>query len=146
MTTLVVGVDGSPASRHTLRFALEEARRWGARLRIVHAFWEYDPVPGSDEVEADRGRPEREEWLAGFVRDVVGEVTDVGITETIVEDDPGPALLAAAANAELLIVGSHGHGGFTDLLLGSVSRHCAHHAPCPIVIVRPTGRLPDDRG
>ena len=80
--------------------------------------------------------PEREAWLAALVREVVGEVTDVEIRQLTVDDDPAPALLAAAQDAELLIVGSRGQGGFADLLLGSVSQQCAHHASCPIVIVR----------
>jgi nucleotide-binding universal stress UspA family protein len=136
MATIVVGVDGSEESKEALRFALAEARRWEATLRVVHAFWEYEPIPGTEQIEADRGQQEREEWLAALVREVVGEVADVEITQSTVEDDPAPALLAAAQNADLLIVGSRGHGGFTDLLLGSVSQQCAHHAFCPVVIVR----------
>lgn len=140
---IVVGVDGSAVSKETLGFALEEARRWGAQLHVVHAFWQYEPIPGSEQIEADRDQQEREEWLASLVRDVVGQVTDVEITMSAVEDDPAPALLAAAQNADLLVVGSRGHGGFTDLLLGSVSQQCAHHAPCPVVIVR--GQIPPGR-
>lgn len=133
---IVVGVDGSEESKETLRFALEEARRWHTKLHVVHAFWEWEPSPAMGETEQDPGLPEREGWLAALVRDIAGEVADVEIKQSTVEDDPAPALLAAAQGAELLIVGSRGHGGFADLLLGSVSQQCAHHASCPVVIVR----------
>ena len=133
---VVVGVDGSEESKETLRFALEEARRRHATLHVVHAFTEWEPIPGTREIEVDRSPQEREAWLALLVRDVIGEVEDVEIRQSTVEDDAAPALLAAAQTAELLIVGSRGHGGFSGLLLGSVGQQCAHHAPCPVVIVR----------
>lgn len=133
---IVVGVDGSEVSKRTLCFALEEARRWRTPLHVVHAFWEWEPIPGTDEVEQDRSPEERDTWLAAVVRDVIGDVTDIEVTRSTVEDDPAPALLAAARDADLLILGSRGHGGFADLLLGSVSLQCAHHAACPVVIVR----------
>jgi nucleotide-binding universal stress UspA family protein len=133
---IVVGVDGSEESKETLRFALEEARRRHTKVHVVHAFTQWEPIPGTGESEQDRSPQEREAWLAALVREVVGEVADVDIGQSTVEDDPAPALLAAAQSAELLIVGSRGHGGFAGLLLGSVSQQCAHHAPCPVVIVR----------
>ena len=133
---IIVGVDGSDVSKETLRFAFEEARRWHTQLHVVHAFIEWEPIPGTDEIELDRSSQDREAWLAAIVDEVVGDAGDVEITRSTVEDDPAPALLAAAQGADLLIVGSRGHGGFADLLLGSVSQQCAHHAPCPLVIVR----------
>lgn len=133
---IVVGVDGSEESKETLRFALEEARRRRTTLHVVHAFWEWEPIPGTREIELDRSPEEREAWLAALVREVVGEVTDVEIRHFTVDDDPAPALLAAAQDAELLIVGSRGQGGFAGLLLGSVSQQCVHHASCPVVVVR----------
>ena len=60
-----------------------------------------------------------------LVRGVIGEVEDVEIRQSTVDDDAAPALLAAAQDAELLVVGSRGHGGFAGLLLGSVSQQCA---------------------
>jgi nucleotide-binding universal stress UspA family protein len=133
---IIVGVDGSAVSKETLRFALEEARRRRTDLHVVHAFWEWEPIPGTREIELDRSPQERETWLAALVHEVVGEVTDVEIRQSTVDDDPAPALLAAAQGAELLIVGSRGKGGFAGLLLGSVSQQCVHHASCPVVVVR----------
>lgn len=131
MDTIVVGVDGSEKSKDALRFALDEARRWGAKLHVVHAFWEWEPIPRTEEIEQ-----ERDAWLAALVREVAGEVADVEIVSSTVETDAAPALLAAAQSAELLVVGSRGHGGLGELLLGSVSQQCALHASCPVVIVR----------
>jgi nucleotide-binding universal stress UspA family protein len=144
---IVVGVDGSEASQETLLFALEEARRWQTDLHIVHAFSEWEPIPGTNEmIEQDRGPDEREAWLAALVHRVVGDATDIQIDQSTVENDPAPALLAAARDADLLVLGSRGHGGFAGLLLGSVRLQCAHHASCPVVIVRGrNGRAPDDR-
>ena len=132
---IVVGVDGSDESKRALRFALEEARLRHTSLHVIHAFWEWEPIPGTQEIEQDRSPEQREEWLPDLVREVVGEVIDLEIAWSTVYDDPAPALLAAARGAELLIVGSRGQGGFAGLLLGSVSQQCAHHAPCPVVIV-----------
>jgi nucleotide-binding universal stress UspA family protein len=133
---IVVGVDGSEESLQTLGFALEEARRRQTGLHVVHAFWEWEPIPGTGELEHDRDPQQREAWLAALIHAVTGEAADVEISQSTVESDPAPALLEAAQSADLLIVGSRGHGGFADLLLGSVGLQCAHHAACPVVIVR----------
>jgi nucleotide-binding universal stress UspA family protein len=54
----------------------------------------------------------------------------------IVEGNAAQVLLDASDGADLLVVGSRGHGGFTEALLGSVSQHCVHHAHCPVVVIR----------
>ena len=71
---IVVGVDGSDVSKRALRFALEEARRWQTQLHVVHAFWEWEPIPGTDHVELDLSPEERDAWLAAVVREVIGDV------------------------------------------------------------------------
>ena len=60
----------------------------------------------------------------------------VKISSTVREGNAAPILLEAADGSDLLVVGSRGHGGFAEALLGSVSQHCVHHAPCPVVIIR----------
>jgi nucleotide-binding universal stress UspA family protein len=68
----------------------------------------------------------------------VGSGRNVQVSAQVREGNAAQVLIAAAAGADLLVVGSRGHGGFTEALLGSVSQHCVHHAPCPVVIVRDT--------
>lgn len=133
---IVVGVDGSEESRAALEWAITEARLRQARIHLVTA-WYYPPMASAvgDGVFDDTFRNASERTLADFV----ATVTDAGVPVTgdVVENTPAGALLDAARGADLLIVGSRGHGGFTGLLLGSVSAHLAHHAPCPVLIVRP---------
>jgi len=139
---IVVGIDGSPESMLALRWALAEAKLRGVALRVVHT-WAYpyiaagpalDPVLDADIID------NAERVAEGVARSQLDELGDarvgVDIERSIVEGAPAPALLEAAEGADLLVVGSRGRGGFTGLLLGSVSQQCAHHAPCPVVIVR----------
>ena len=125
MAIIVVGVDGSEESKMALRFALEEAKLRQTSVRVIHAEHHY------------AGDLERANWLDGIVREVVGESPGVGVAQSIVEGGAAHVLVEAAKEAEMLVVGSRGHGGFAGLLLGSVSQQCAHHSPCPVAIVRP---------
>jgi nucleotide-binding universal stress UspA family protein len=80
-----------------------------------------------------------EKALAETVADVVGtRDKPVEVRAAVAEGPAAHVLLTGAAGAELLVVGCRGHGGFAGMLLGSVSQHCAHHAPCPVVVI------PDD--
>ena len=74
--------------------------------------------------------------LADAISETVSSDSPVKISTSVQEGNAAQVLLEAADGADLLVVGSRGHGGFTGALLGSVSQHCAHHAPCPLVIVR----------
>jgi nucleotide-binding universal stress UspA family protein len=76
------------------------------------------------------------ESVAKTIHEVLGDATDVHVESKAVEDTAPRALLREAEGADLLVVGSRGHGGFAGLLLGSVSQQCAAHGPCPVVIVR----------
>jgi len=132
---IVVGVDGSEPSLAALRWAVDEARVRHGRLRLITA-WHYPPVPSTVE---DSGTNDSlhaaERVLAEALKSVDAEGVD--IRGLLVRDSAAAALVDAAKNADLLIVGSRGHGGFAGLLLGSVSSQVAHHAPCPVLIVRP---------
>jgi nucleotide-binding universal stress UspA family protein len=131
-------VDGSEPSRDALRWAVEEAQLRGARLRALHAWWAY-PMGGAggppDHV-AERLGGDARSAVEAFVTETVGEENiDVEVV-TVQGRHASAALVDAAAEADLLVVGSRGAGGFSGLLLGSVSQQCAYHAPCPVVIVR----------
>jgi nucleotide-binding universal stress UspA family protein len=141
MAEIVVGVDGSEGARRALEFAASEARRKQAHLRIVSA-WHVPTMayaggvaPPIDPEGFREGAEKVAQEAAAKAAEAAGDVE----VETIVEEgQPADVLLEAARDAELLVVGSRGLGGFRGLLLGSVSQQCAHHASCPVVIV-PTG-------
>jgi nucleotide-binding universal stress UspA family protein len=148
MGRIVVGIDGSWASKAVLRFALEEAKLRGSSVLVVHA-WRHssgglhtyyaggvgERLGGPPQTRAQKEQRQLER--------LVGKLApspEVEITAAAVEGDPVSVLLEAAKGAELLVVGSRGAGGFAGLLLGSVSQQCVTHAPCPVVIVRSCGR------
>lgn len=131
MGTIVVGIDQSIEAKAALRFALEEARFRRASLLAVHAM---DPFGTYPSLAVDVSAVHRA--AEDLLENVVSEVDSVEIDRRVVEGAPGAVLVAEARGADLLVVGSRGHGGFAGLLLGSVSQQCAHHAECPVVIVR----------
>ena len=141
METIVVGVDGSACATEALRWAIAEARLRGARVVALNA-WSVPHVSTASEAArliAQDFAPIRDaanELLDAQVDDALGGAQDVTVDTVAVEGPAAPALIAAAADASLLVVGSRGLGGFKGLLLGSVSQQCAHHSPCPTVIVR----------
>jgi nucleotide-binding universal stress UspA family protein len=140
---IVVGIDGSEAAKNALRWALEEARLRSADIVAVHA-WETPPTvpepgpaPGFDLVGVLPVVEEAGERLAKSVVDeVVGDDSDVAVQPLAIIGPPASVLVDAAQDADMLVVGSRGHGGFAALLLGSVSQQLAHHAPCPLLIHR----------
>jgi nucleotide-binding universal stress UspA family protein len=147
MDTIVVGVDGSPGAQEALRWALTEARLRGAALHVIHAWmvpfieaipepWVLGINPPGPPIEKvhETLRQEAEKVLESSAREAV-EAGDVEVEVELVEGRAAPKLLEVARPADLLVVGTRGRGGFAGLLLGSVSQQCAHHAPCPLVIV-----------
>ena len=155
MSEIVVGVDGSAASRDALRWAVAEARLRGASVVALNA-WQVPAVPAdiapvpmhTAAFDVTDLLPRLEEGarrlVASVVQEVVGDA-EVDIREAVVEGAPTTALIAASRDAELLVLGSRGHGGFTGLLLGSVSLQVAQHASCPVVICRHTTDAEEDR-
>jgi nucleotide-binding universal stress UspA family protein len=137
---IVVGVDGSAGSTVALAWAMRQARLTDAAVEAVSAW--VDPTllgygyGASVVFEGDTYPVLAEKTLA----DTVAEVTEraggpVTVLTRVVHGHPAQVLTAAAAGAELLVVGSRGHGAFAGMLLGSVSQHCVQHAPCPVVVV-----------
>ena len=146
MNVIVVGVDHSPGAKAALVFAEKEARLRGATLRAVHA-WQYGyigytgleggvPALGGDINELHAAA---EAALEASVREALPD-SDVEIELRTIQGAPAGVLVDESRDADLLVVGSRGHGGFVGLLLGSVSQQCAHHAECPVVIVHAQAR------
>jgi nucleotide-binding universal stress UspA family protein len=134
MTGIVVaGVDGSPQSALALRWAADEAKLRGAVLRAV-CVWSYLDQPGKafdPGYGVDDARRLLDDAIAGLGPAAAGVETE----RVTVNDLPARGLLDAARDADLVVVGARGMGGFRGLLLGSVSQQVAQHAPCPVVIV-----------
>jgi nucleotide-binding universal stress UspA family protein len=140
MQRIVVGIDGSQGARRALAWALAEAELRDAHLVLVHAWLEPAAVAVGSVITAGGVEPEIFEDTAWrIVTELLGEVDTTGLAQGVeshvVAGAPARALLDAAKDADLLVVGSRGLGGFTGLLLGSVSQQVAHHATCPVVIV-----------
>lgn len=133
--TIVVGIDGSEPSRQALRWAARQAKLTGAKLHVVIC-WELpslaymSPLPAGLDFEGDTRTV-----LQATLEEELG--ADAAQVETsIAEGHPAPVLVEQSKYADLLVVGSRGHGAFTGMLLGSVSEHCVTHAQCPVVVVR----------
>ncbi|MGH7761490.1 MAG: universal stress protein [Candidatus Dormibacteraceae bacterium] len=158
VATVVVGVDGSAGATEALRWAVVEARLRNVRLRIVHAWtYDYTGLPlggfaamggfepyvslGTDTVDVQRAA---EDLLERAISEVAGEVEGVELERHVVEGGAAHVLIGAALGANLLVVGSRGHGGFAGLMLGSVSQQCVSHAPCPVVVVHWPKATTDD--
>jgi nucleotide-binding universal stress UspA family protein len=141
MGRIVVGIDGSDHSKQALRWALDEARLRDASLEVVSAWMlpvyatGYGFAPGDlvdPKLIGDGAAAQLEETVA----EVAGDATGLTLTRKSVEGMAAQVLVEEARGADLLVVGSRGHGGFAGLLLGSVSQQCAQHASCPVVIIR----------
>lgn len=119
---VVAAIDGSAGARAALPVAFAEASRRGVPLAAVYADPSDDSSAGLDLVEAEVAR-----WTTGY--------PDVEVTHAVARGDAGHGLLHCTAGAELLVVGSRGHGGFVGLLLGSVSLAVVQRAECPVMVV-----------
>ena len=141
--SIVVGIDGSDASKAALAWAVDEARLRGSTVTAVHA-WQLPAVAfeGYGTAALPVLEPEDLEKAAeDTARDTVSEVAGTDVSVPIVvsvrRGHPANQLVDASEGAELLVVGSEGHGAFIGMLLGSVTTHVVHHAQCPVVVVRP---------
>ena len=138
---IIAAVDGSPSSMSALRWAIRQATLTGATVDAVMA-WHY-PAAASGYGWAPTGmegsfdfKVNAEEVLADAISSAADPGSGIPVHPFVVEGIPAQVLLDAADGADLLVVGSRGHGGFTEALLGSVSQHCVHHAHCPVVVIR----------
>lgn len=132
---IVVGVDGSESSKEALRWAarfLAVTGGWIDAVTVWHAPASYglSYAPADWNPEQDAGKV-----LSSTVAEVFGSDPPLGLRQSVREGNPAKVLLDESRDAELLVVGSRGHGGFTGLLLGSVSAHCAEHSRRPVLVV-----------
>ncbi len=147
MSGIVVGVDGSDHSRLALGWALREAAQRGLPLTVmsvrpapVHpatdVYWAVPDLPAGElSEEAERAAAAKlQEFVDKVAADVTEHVAELTVTASI--GDPAEELIGASRDADLLVVGSRGRGGFTRLLLGSVSSKVVHHAACPVAVIR----------
>jgi nucleotide-binding universal stress UspA family protein len=142
---IVVGVDDSSGARLALTWAIGEARLRGATLVVVHCYrLAYGWIDESPDVARweKRAAASAVEMVDRLVGDAVSGQPAVRVEKVVVEGGAADRLLDAARDADLLVVGSRGRGGFTGMLLGSVSQHCVTHASCPVVVVHDGGSLP----
>jgi nucleotide-binding universal stress UspA family protein len=141
---IVVGFDGSEHSQTALNWAIEEARQRDGQLRLITA-WNKPPMAwypavletAAGEIAAEES-PQRiaESLQAEALKTAAGGGT-TATGQVVHNDSPASAILDAAQDADLIVVGSRGHGGFPALHLGSVSTQVISHAPCPVLVVRP---------
>ena len=143
MGVIVVGVDHSEGAKAALQFAVDEAKLRQSTLRAVHA-WQFSfetrGIEGglypavlpdlSDHPQRCEGRRSRQRLQKRSSISV-----GIAVERCVIEGTPGAVLVAESQDADMLVVGSRGHGGFAGLLLGSVGAQCAHHAACPVVII-----------
>jgi nucleotide-binding universal stress UspA family protein len=137
---VVVGVDGSQASRRALRWAARQAGLTGSTLEVVTA-WTFPEhaaplgvvprVPWPEELLAQARKA-----LDRLLDEVLPDRDKDRVHARVVRGNAAPVLVDAARNADLLVVGTRGRGEFAELVLGSVSERCVRHAGCPVVIVR----------
>jgi nucleotide-binding universal stress UspA family protein len=142
--TIVVGVDGSPESGAAIEFAMREATRRQAWVRVIAAaqlpeYWTIAygtaDLPSPEEVIADTKRMARQ-----TLDEVVNAHPELATVEFDIEaiaGPPGPVLVDVSEDADMLVLGHRGRGAVRSALLGSVGLHCVLHATCPVTIVRP---------
>lgn len=145
---VVVGVDDSPGARAALVFAFRDAARRDATLRVVATYVPPDYTQvwlatsrGADLSGDDGSRAEVqagvEQMVTGVRAELVGESAPRRVEAVAAAGSPAAALIELSREADLLVVGSRGRGGFTSMALGSVGLHCVLHAHCPVTVVRP---------
>jgi nucleotide-binding universal stress UspA family protein len=135
---IVVGIDGSGASTDALRWAARQAELTGSPLEVIMT-WEWPASLGWSVPVPDDYDPETDvrQILDAAVDAAVAGHTGVVVDRRVVNGHPAPVLVEASKGADLLVIGSRGHGEFVGMLLGSVSEFCTTNAHCPVLVHRP---------
>lgn len=141
---IVVGFDGSDSAQNALRWALDEAEQRKGEIRLVTA-WSKPAMSwypalletAAGEIVAEDSPEQVAETLQAEALKIASSRGATATGNVVHTDSPASAILNAAKDADLVIIGSRGHGGFPGLHLGSVSHQVISHAPCPVLVVRP---------
>ena len=133
---IVVGVDGSDCSIEALRWAIEEGRLRGATVEALHVW--HIPYVGLPGVSPPYPEDEFVAYEAQILDDAITAAggIDGSIERGVVKGHAANELIESSRRADLVVVGSHGHGGVAGTLLGSVSQRVVMHADCPVVVMR----------
>jgi nucleotide-binding universal stress UspA family protein len=134
---IVVGIDGSEASNDALRWAARQAALTGSPLDVIMT-WEWPASLGWSVPIPDDYDPETEvrQTVDGAVEAALAEYPDVKAERRVINGHPSTVLVDATKGADLLVIGSRGHGEFVGMLLGSVSEFCTTNAHCPVLVHR----------
>lgn len=138
---IVVGVDGSDSSKAALRWAIEQAKATGATIDAVTAWWmpsSYGIAPFTGSVDIDL-EGESRKLLSDSITEVGGLEPEVPVRPIVSQGHAADVLLRAAEDADLLVVGSRGHGRFASAMVDSVSLNCVLQAHCPVLVLRGEG-------
>lgn len=145
MSGIIVGIDGSSDSQRALEWAVREAAVRQAPLRVITvyrtavSYWGGPVVYPQDHTFAERARQEAQEATEKALA-LVGAARPKDVTVDALTGVPAEALIEASKDADMIVLGSRGTGGFARLLLGSVCTQVTHHAHCPVVVVPAEGR------
>lgn len=133
---VVVGVDGSDDSLQALRWGADYAQRFDAPLHAV-AVYDVPRVYGPMAMTGFQDAQELEKSYQAMLKEAVGSAlgSEAQVTERVERGHPARNLIQASRDAQLLVLGSRGHGGFVGMLLGSVSQHCVAQARCPVIVM-----------
>jgi nucleotide-binding universal stress UspA family protein len=138
---IVVGIDGSPGSKTALQWALTQAKLVGATVEAV-ATWQDPAMNGyslgwaPEPYDGESLARLTQKTLDGTLDEVLSQYQQpVEVSTRVAEGHPAQILPEVAIGAQMLVVGTRGHGTFAGILLGSVSQHCVQHATCPVVVV-----------
>jgi nucleotide-binding universal stress UspA family protein len=134
---IVVGIDGSDASLDALDWAARQANLTHSTLEMIMT-WDWPTTYGwamyfPEDYNPCEGMPE---ILSKATTELHTAYPDIEITSRVVQGHPAPLLVEASKGADLLVVGSRGHGEFVGMLIGSVSEYCATNAHCPVLVHR----------
>lgn len=133
--TVLVGFDGSASSHKALAWAANEAADHGADLVVLNV-WEHTLLTPGDGPSVPYPSHRTVEDLLSEIQEVLGENPPVRVHPVVKQGIPAKVLIDRSGDAQLLVVGTRGHGGFRGLVLGSVSQHVAAYAKCPVTVVR----------